>query len=534
MTERSEGNKGMSGVRTLVRLYLRRDRIMLPAWILGGVLLYYSQAVSTEGLYATQADLDKAAASMGGNAAFIAMLGPDRALDTLGGQVAWQSVAFGIIVAGLMSMFIIGRHTRAEEESGRDELIRSAVVDRSAPMIAATVVAIGANVVLGLLTTLSLMTVGLDAAGCVSLGVSLALGGIVFAGVALLAAQLTEGARSMYGITGAVIGVSYVLRAVGDVGNGALSWLSPIGWAQSMRGFAGEVWWPIVLFVVGAGIPVVVAIRIFSRRDVGSGVWPARPGPARAGRGLRSPTGLAWRLQRGSMIGWGVGLLLMGLSYGSIGNDVDDMLGDSEFSQDVFGAGAGPSLTESFYATAIGMIALLACGLVISSALRPRGEEDAGRVEGLLATALPRSRWLGSHVAMTVLSAVGGVLLGGLGLGLGYALVTGDGGAISKYFVATIPYVAPVLLLGAIARLLYGISSRWAPFAWVSLGFCFVVLMFGAVLQLPSWLTSLSPFDHLALTPAEDVRWAPVLVIGALAAAVSAAGQWLFRHRDVH
>ncbi len=524
----------MTGSITLLRLYLRQDRIMLLAWILGGVLLYYSQAVSTDGLYATQADLDKAAQSIGGNAAFIAMLGPDQALNTLGGQVAWQSVAFGIIVAGLMSMFIIGRHTRAEEESGRDELIRSAVVDRSAPMIAAAFVAIGANLLMGALTTLSLLTVGLDVAGCVSLGVSLALGGIVFAGVALSAAQLTEGTRTMYGITGAVIGVSYVLRAVGDVGNGALSWLSPIGWAQGMRAFAGEVWWPIAPFVVGAAVPIIAAIWIFSRRDVGSGVWAARPGPARAGRGLRSPVGLAWRLQRGSMIGWGVGLLLMGLSYGSIGDDVEDLLGDSEFSQDMFGAGAGPSLTESFYATAIGMIALLACGFVISSALRPRGEEDGGRVESLLATALPRSRWLLSHVSMTVLAAVGGVLLGGLGLGLGYALVTGDGGAIGKYFAATIPYVAPVLLLGGVARLLYGFSSRWAPFAWVSLGFCFIVLIFGEVLQLPNWIKAVSPFDHLALTPAEDVRWAPVLVIGAFAVATSATGQWLFRRRDVH
>lgn len=524
----------MTGTRTLLRLYLRQDRIMVPTWILGGVLLYYSQAVSTDSLYATQADLDKAAESIGGNAAFIAMLGPDRALDTLGGQVAWQSVAFGIIVAGLMSMFIIGRHTRAEEESGRDELIRSTVVDRSAPMIAATIVAIGANALLGLLTTLSLLTVGLDAAGSVSLGVSLTLGGMVFAGVALLAAQLTEGTRAMYGITGAVIAVSYVLRAVGDVGNGALSWLSPIGWAQAMRAFAGEEWWPIALFVIGAGVPVVAAIRIFLRRDVGSGVWAARPGPSSAGRGLVTSTGLAWRLQRGSIIGWGAGLLLMGLSYGSIGDDVEDLLGDSEFSKDIFGAVAGPSLTESFYATAIGMIALLACGLVISSALRPRSEEEAGRVEGLLATALPRSRWLLGHVSMTALAAVGGVLLGGLGLGLGYALVTGDGEAISTYFLATVPYIAPVLLLGEIARLLYGVSSRLAPFAWVSLGFCFVVLMFGAVLQLPDWLTALSPFDHLALTPAEDVRWAPVLVIGALALAMSAAGQLLFRRRDVH
>ena len=74
---------------------------------------------------------------MEGNAAFIAMAGPARALDTIGGQVAWQSTAFGAICAGLMSMFIVGRHTRAEEESGRDELVRAAAIGRHAPMTAA-------------------------------------------------------------------------------------------------------------------------------------------------------------------------------------------------------------------------------------------------------------------------------------------------------------------------------------------------------------------------------------------------------------
>ena len=64
---------------------------------------------------------------MADNAAFIAMAGPARALNTVGGQVAWQASAFGAIVAGMMSMFLIGRHTRAEEESGRDELVRAAV-----------------------------------------------------------------------------------------------------------------------------------------------------------------------------------------------------------------------------------------------------------------------------------------------------------------------------------------------------------------------------------------------------------------------
>ena len=51
------------------------------------------------------------------------------------------------------------------------------------------------------------------------------------------------------------------------------------------------------------------------------------------------------------------------------------------------------------------------------------------------------------------------------------------------------------------------------------------MMFFGDLLQLPQWLQDLSPFEHLALVPAEDFRWAPFLVLALVAAAISAAGQ---------
>lgn len=520
----------MTGVWTFVRTFLRRDRWMLSWWVAGIVLLYYSQAPSTAATYATQADLDRAAASMEGNAAFIAMIGPANALDTIGGQVAWQAMTFGAILAGLMSMFVIGRHTRAEEESGRDELVRSAAVGRLAPIVAATVVAVLANVVIGTLISLSLLGYGLDPAGCVSIGLALTLTGITFTGVALVAAQLTDGARAMYGITGAVIAVAYVLRAVGDVTENGLSWLSPIGWGQAMGPFAGERWWPAVLPLIATGLLMVGALALFARRDVGSGLWPSRPGPRRAGRALLGTWGLAWRLQRGSIMGWSVGILLLGVSYGSIGDDVEDLMGSSEFSDALLGTGS--SITDSFYGFAIVLMALIASGFTVSSALRPLGEEDGGRVESLLATGLHRRTWLLGHVAMTVLGSVAVLVAGGVGLGLGFALVTGDGRAVGRFLAATLPYLAPMFLLGGLARLVHGAVPRLALLAWTGLTFCFVVMFFGELLRFPALVLDVSPFTHLALAPAEDVRWTPVLVIGLVAAAVSTVGQVAFRRRD--
>lgn len=522
----------MSGTWLLVRHFLRRDRWMLLWWAVGITVLYWSQAVSVKGLYTTQAEFDRAAAMMETNAAFVAMAGPARALNTIGGQVTWQATAFGSITIGLMAMFLVVRHTRAEEETGRDELLRAAAVGRQATTAATLVVAVLGNLLVGTLVALSLVTFPLAAADSIALGVGLAAVGAVFTGVALLAAQLTSSPRAAYGLTGAVMGAAYVLRAIGDVGNGALSWLSPIGWYQGMHAFSGLRWWPVLLLLATAAATTAGAVLVFMRRDFGAGVLADRPGPARADRSLGTPLGLAWRLQRGAVLGWAAGLFLTGLSYGSLGDEVGDLMGDSTVTRDLFAQGGG-ALVDAFYATAIVMLALMACGYAVSSAIRPRHDEDDGRVEVLLATGLSRRRWLLAQVALTVVGSALVLGAAGLGLGLGYALASDDPGAVGRYVVAAMPWLAPVLVLSGSARLVFGVAPRWTSLAWSGLLLAVVVLLFGPLFDMPEWLQDVSPFHHLALVPAETFRWTPFVVLAAIAAGLSLAGQAAFRRRDV-
>ncbi|GAB3263331.1 ABC transporter permease [Nocardioides dilutus] len=523
----------MTGTWSFVRVFLRRDRWMFLWWSVGVAILYWSQAWSVDGLYTSQADFDRAAASMEGNAGFIAMTGPARALNTIGGQVTWQSAAFGAIAAGLMSMFLVGRHTRAEEESGRDEMLRSAAVGRHSTTVAAYVTALLANLLLGTLVAVSLVTYPLEAADSVALGVGVALCGAFFSGIALVAAQLTSTTRAMYGITGGVLGLAYALRAIGDVGNPALSWMSPIGWYQAMHPFSGLRWWPALLLLAGSVVAAAAAYAVFLRRDYGSGVLAARPGPARAAGSLHRAPGLAWRLQRGSVLGWTFGMFLGGVGYGTLGDDVEDLMGDSDLILDMFAQGGG-ALVDAFYATMILTLALIGSGFAISSALRPRGEEEAGRVEALLATGLTRRDWLLGHVLVTLAGTVLVLMVAGLGMGIGYALVTGKGSAVGDYVLPLLSHLPAVLVLAGAAQLLYGLAARVALLAWLGLLFAFVVMMFGAIFRMPQWLQDLSPFEHLALVPAQDFEWTPFLVLGAVAAALSVAGQLAFLRRDVH
>ncbi|WP_248581929.1 hypothetical protein [Nocardioides sp. InS609-2] len=93
--------------------------------------------------------------------------------------------------------------------------------------------------------------------------------------------------------------------------------------------------------------------------------------------------------------------------------------------------------------------------------------------------------------------------------------------------------VAPVLVLAAFPRLLYGVLPRAAILGWLGLGFAVVVLFIGPEFHLPMWLQDVSPFQHLALTPVEDFRWTPFVALLAVATLLSFAGQWGFRRRDL-
>ena len=169
VAERRDARRDRPG-RPLIRFLLRVSRVRIALWIAGIALLVWSTAISVDRLYPTQADLDAAAAPLYDNTAVIAMLGPTYAIDTLGGQIVFQLGAFSFATMGLMGMFLVGRHTRADEEEGRTELLRATVVGRNAPVTAALLVATGAVAVTGVLITLIMLSLALPVEGRRSTG----------------------------------------------------------------------------------------------------------------------------------------------------------------------------------------------------------------------------------------------------------------------------------------------------------------------------------------------------------------------------
>jgi ABC-2 type transport system permease protein len=530
----------LAGTGGLVRLILRRDRFLLPLWILVLAILPVQTAAAIDQFYDTPAKLHDLYGTIATTPGLRAMLGPVFGA-TLGAITVWRAGLYFTMV-GLASLLTVIRHTRTDEEAGRRELLGSTVVGRHAPLAAALLVTLAADLVLGAILAAGMLGLGLPAAGSVAYGLSMTAAGWTFAAVGAVAAQLTEGAGGARGLALGALGAAYALRAAGDTGGadsglGWLSWASPIGWAQQTRAYgdAGERWWVFALVAAFVVMLAVAAFVLLARRDVGAGVLAARLGPTTAAPSLRSPLALAWRLQRATLLAWTAGLALLGALIGSVANSVGDMAKESTQLQDMLQRlGGEKALSDAYIASAMVIFALAAAGYAIQATLRLRAEEDGLRAELVLATAASRVQWAASHLLFGLLGPTVVLATAGTAEGLAYGLVGGDPGhQLPRVLAGALVQLPAVLVLSGIAMALFGLAPRLAPLSWAALAVAALLVLLGPLLRLSQGILDLAPFSHIPKVPGADVSATPLLSLLVIAGVLAAAGLAGFRRRDL-
>ncbi|MDF5751649.1 ABC transporter permease [Spongiactinospora sp. TRM90649] len=525
----------LTGTGTLVRLVLRRDRLLLPLWILPAAAFPAAIAGSTAELYPTAGALLGAARAAMANPAQIAMRGP--VYDTgVGGLTAHTVTASGGMLLGLVSLLLVIRHTRAEEESGRRELLGAGAVGRHAPLTAALAVVLAANLVIAALMVAGLAGSGLPLAGSVTLALSLAGTGWAFAAVGALAAQLTQGTGPARGLGVGAFIVCFLVRAVGDAtGTDWPGWLSPLGWAARTRAFADERWWFLAPTVALVAVLLYASYRLSARRDLAAGVLPARPGPAGAPPGLNGVLALAWRAQRGQAAAWVAGFAAGGLALGgAVSAGIDDQLDAPAIRTMIAELGGGHAEPSAFFVNyLLSMLAWIVAAHGILSALRMRAEESSGRADLLLATPTSRARWASGHL-LTALAVSGASMTAlGSGAGLGYGVSGGDLGMFPVVLGAALAYLPAVWVMTGIAVLLAGLLPRASAAAWAIWAGFIALDVFGTLGQVPGPVLSVIPFVHVPWVVLGQVAVTPLLLLTAVAAALFAAGFAGLRRRDL-
>lgn len=527
---------GFVATGALVRLALRRDRIMLPAWIAGVVVLAAGSAAAAADLYSTVESRVASATAANNTTALVALYGRVYDPTSPGGISMVKTGGLGAVLIALLSIVVVVRHTRAEEETGRLELVGATVVGRYAPLSAALIVAVGTNVVLALLTAVSVAGVGMPTAGSFAFGLAWGGVGIAFAGIAAITAQVSSTARGATSLASIVLGVVYVLRAVGDTagpdGPTWMSWLSPIGWGQQFRPYSGDRWWVLLVLLGFAAVVVQGAYALVERRDLGAGLVADRLGPAGSTR-LGSPLALAWRLHRGSLLGWTAAFAGVGLVLGNIADNVSGFVDSSSAREMVAKLGGTDALTDAFISAEMGIMGLVASVYCIQAALRPRTEETGRRAEPLLAGAVSRTGWAGSHLVIAFGGPVLLITAMGVGAGLSHGSSSGDMGRFGPVLVSALLQVPAVWVLGGIVVLAFGAAPRLAAAGWVALVLFLLLGQLGPLLELDQWAMDLSPYTHVPKFPAGDIDPVPLVWLVLVAAALVAAGLAAFRRRDI-
>jgi ABC-2 type transport system permease protein len=526
-----------TGTGDLVRLAVRRDRIMLPAWLAVFVLMSAGSASATVGLYPTVQSRVQASESFNQTQALVAFYGKVYDPTSLGALSMIKLGGFGSIFVAVLAILTMIRHTRAEEETGRLELVGATVVGRQAPLTASLLVVVGANLALAVVTALGLTAAGLPVDGSFAFGLAWAGVGIAFAAVAALAAQLTSSARAAIGLAVSFLGLVYLLRAIGDTadqpGPRFLTWLSPIGWGQQFRPYAGNRWWVLLITFGFAALVTAGAYLLVARRDLGAGLLPDRLGPATAGPGLRSPLGLAWRLQRGLLFAWIGGFAVLGLVLGNIASSVAGFV-NNERAREIFERlGGAKGLTDMYLATIMGILGVAASAYGVQAALRLRAEETGQRAEPVLATGITRRAWVLSHTLVALLGTTVIVLVTGAAAGLSHGARVGDMSQFGRVFGAALVQLPAAWVLTGIVVAGFGLGARVATIGWVAFVGFVLLGELGPVFKLKQWVMDVSPFTHVPRLPGATLTWTPLVTLTVVAVLLIGAGLAAFRRRDV-
>jgi ABC-2 type transport system permease protein len=522
-----------TGTLGMLRLYLRRDRIVLPLWV-----LLLSMPLATvyvgriEKVYPDQA-------ARAGFAAMIMASPAQRALygniynDSLGATGVWKAGMFHLLI-GVAVILTVIRHTRADEETGRAELIDSTVVGRYASLTAALLLSFGASVLTGFIGAAGLLGTNVPAEGSLAFGAALACSGLVFTAAAAVAAQLSTSARFARGVAFAMLAAAFTLRAAGDAGSTALSWFSPLGWSLQVRPYAGDRWWVLLLHLATTALLTALAYRLLAGRDVGAGLIAERPGPAGATALLRNAFGLAWRLDRGALVLWTVGLCLYGLLIGSIVHGIGDQLGGNTARDIVVRMGGSQVVEQAFVAAAFCMLGMMAAAFAVSLTLRLHQEETGQHAETLLSGSVSRSRWLTGHLVLALVGSALAIVIAGAVAGLTYGIAAHDvGGKLLMVVGTALVQLPAVWLPAAVTVALFGLAPRFSPVAWgVLVGFVALYLI-GELSGFPQWVLDLEPFAHVPSVYGNAFTAVPLLVSLTIDAGLIALGLAAFRRRDV-
>jgi len=513
---------------------VRQNAHLIAPWIAVVSLLCLTSFLAYMWIFPEQQDRQVLAATIGTNPAFSLIFGIGHDLLSPDGFNAWRSLSLGSFFAGLMTIFIVVRETRAKEDSGQAEIIGANVVGRYTPLAVAVVFAYVASLMMGIVTTLVMLSLGGKLESSILLASAFTASGMMFASVAAVTCQLASYARAASSMAVIFLGICFLLRGYADTSPDSewALWFTPFGWLQKIE--PAGVQDPSFLLLCGGVSLVLISLAglLLRRRDFGEGVIPTRRGRVRAGL-ARTILGLALKLQTGSIISWTIAFASLGSVFGFLISSLDDVFTkNATIASFLGGGGTQLDLAFEFVVMLLKILGIIAAVYGIQVMMRVYSEEMETRVEPLLAGTASRAKFFASHVIIALAGPAVAIVLAAVMIAFvsGLKNVAIDSGDILQQAVVEIPAIW-VLIGLSVATIGAHPIARFG--AWVATVITFILTLFGPMFKLWDWVQGISPLWHVPVVSELEPDWNGLFALIGVAIFLLVVGFLGFRRRDI-
>ncbi|NMF32819.1 ABC transporter permease [Corynebacterium ammoniagenes] len=524
----------LAGTGPLLRASLKYEKKSFAPWIVIATALSVSSVVVYPWVYPEQADRVEFAAVVGSNPALSLIFGPAFDLSTSDGFNAWRALALGGFLTALGAISIVVKATRGQEDSGQAELLASGVMGRGTRLFTGMCLALICSVLVGAISGIATALCGGEWENSLLLCATFTATGWMFTGIAAIAAQLGGDAHSANTLAVSVLGVLFVLRGFTYSIEAPqwTVWVNPLGWMTETRPATENHWWPLLLAAAFTAVALVSAFILDARRDFGQGATPPRPGPARGK--VHSPLRLALRINTGSMIAWACAFGVLGVVFGYFATSVEEILRNDSAVSQILAAGATTpdALISEFIVTILSMVGIIASVSGVQMMIKIRHEELEDRLEPLLATAISRTRYLGSNVVIAMLAPAAYVLIAGTVIAV-FVDKADIGMSLGEVLLQAVTVIPAVWTVVALAVAVVGARPMVLLAAWAGVLISFALTILGPPFNLWDWILAINPYWHIPNVVNSGDSWAGLLWISVITVAFLALGFAGFRRRDL-
>lgn len=523
---------------TLVRLMVRRHRVLITSWLVLLIALSGGTVSAYQDTYPTETQRRLAIQLAQHNAATTLLYGnlPDPGTPAL--MFTWEIGAIATILAAVMGVLVAIALTRAAEDEGTLELVRSSGIAPQTPLrgallvlgMVATVLALGCGFTAGLATG------HVDAvtwSGAAAFGAVVGLTFLVVGTLAVVLAQVAPTASGARSLGFAAMGVAFAVRALADTQHvGWLNWLTPLGLRATVRPFAENRWWVLAAYVGVVAVLMWLAALLSGRREYGAGLIRRRDVHG-ARLNIHSGFALAGRLARRPVLTWTVAVTCVGTLFAAMGSgavrqsengDLGGFLGSQ------LGTGDPVAAYFAYSGTVVGMVV---SSFAVLSVTKSGQDEARGLTDHVLATGTGHGTPLAAQTAVTAIGSL--VILtatGALSALVAPTVIDGTDVALRAFGYTVGQWPATLAVTGWTA-LLAGLWPRASRLGWVPLIAGGTVALLGGLLGIPQRVRELGGFQHVPDIASPNPDFRELLLLLAFACGAFLLGIMGAARRDI-